>query len=77
MNTTNCEDPETGLEQTTAFSLLFGLSYSQLNETIPHKWLDAAIEITKEFQMESIYWDVGEHISLNPDLLCFFIQYLE
>lgn len=57
MNTTNCQDESTGITKASAVSIVFGLDYSKLNETIPHKWIDEAEIKLKAIQEDSKYWE--------------------
>lgn len=55
MNSTNCEDPATGVAKGTAFSIVFGLSFEKFNKTIPDKWMDEALKLLKE-NKDGRYW---------------------
>lgn len=54
----NCLDPKNGISKATAFSIYFALSFEKYNETVPHQWIDEAEKILKDFQEESVYWNV-------------------
>lgn len=64
-----CLDPKNGISKATAFSIYFALSFEKYNETIPHQWMDEAEKILKEFQDDSVYWNVrivGISLYLRP-----------
>lgn len=57
MNATTCQDENLGITKASAMSIVFGLDYKKLNETIPHKWIHEAEIKMKEMQKDAKYWE--------------------
>ena len=46
-----------GITKASAMSIVFGLDYQILNETIPHQWIDEAEAKMEDIQQNSKYWE--------------------
>lgn len=46
-----------GITKASAMSIVFGLDYQILNETIPHQWIEATEAKMEDIQQNSKYWE--------------------
>ena len=57
MTVANCMNKD-GLQQATALSIVFGLSFEKYNKTTPHEWILEAQKVVNKYQDFSQYWNV-------------------